>query len=472
LTESAVRRFEAEHQITLPADYAAFLQMAGNGGAGPYYGLYPLDTNCSYMEFVWDEAQANEMMPRPCPLFPEMPREENWEEQFSDCASPLQGVIAIGHQGCTYMTGLIVSGEYRGRVIYFDENMQPPYVLHEPDFLSWYERWLDELLAGADLHSFGFGLGGDEPQLWKVFDDPATKERHRALAIEALRKWPQLSPEGQLRVCELLQHSNADVRTAACYAIEKFKLRSAVKQLVARLQDEAANVREAAVVALLDLDPQTYRIEACELLFDDDPHVAERAFFRLKGEKLPRETLLRLMQSQHGNLRGLAAHAFICKRGDEELLAGLLNDLQFNVRHSALLDLRQLKAATAIPAVLELLQREADHNLIDSSLYFLGEVPGEENAEVLLKWVKHADDFHRLAAFDSLCKLGDLRAKPIAQALLAETRTPQRRTLYSSMSNAKSIGQLARESLRTSPNAELRGLAGWTLWPRWLRLAW
>jgi HEAT repeat protein len=288
-----------------------------------------------------------------------------------------------------------------------------------------------------------------------------------------LRKWPKLSPDGQARVCELLQYSNADVRTAACYAIEKFKLRSAVKQLVARLQDEAANVREAAVVALLDLDPQTYRNEASELLFDDDPNVAERAFFRLKRDvTLPRETLLRLMQSPHGNLRGLAAHAFICKQGDEELLIGLLNDEQFNVRHSALLGLRQLKATTAIPAVLELLQREADHNLIDSSLYFLGEVPGEANVEVLLKWAAHADDFHRLAAFDSLCKLGDLRAKPIAQAMLAETRSPQRRTLYSSMSNAKSIGQLARQSLRTSPNTELRGLAGWTLWPDWLRLRW
>ena len=35
--------FEAEHRIVLPAAYRAFLTELGGSGAGPFYGLLPLD---------------------------------------------------------------------------------------------------------------------------------------------------------------------------------------------------------------------------------------------------------------------------------------------------------------------------------------------------------------------------------------------------------------------------------------------
>jgi hypothetical protein len=48
----------------------------------------------------------------------------------------LQGSIALVSQGCDDWTILIISVP---ETVYFLEN---------PNFLSWYERWLDELLAG------------------------------------------------------------------------------------------------------------------------------------------------------------------------------------------------------------------------------------------------------------------------------------------------------------------------------------
>ncbi|HJT30988.1 MAG TPA: SMI1/KNR4 family protein [Pirellulales bacterium] len=36
-----IEEFEARHGITLPADYRLFITQIGNGGAGPYHGLFP-----------------------------------------------------------------------------------------------------------------------------------------------------------------------------------------------------------------------------------------------------------------------------------------------------------------------------------------------------------------------------------------------------------------------------------------------
>src|SRR4051812_22972723 len=43
MDESAVGAFEQRHNIRLPEDYRAFLLHIGNGGAGPYCGVLPLE---------------------------------------------------------------------------------------------------------------------------------------------------------------------------------------------------------------------------------------------------------------------------------------------------------------------------------------------------------------------------------------------------------------------------------------------
>ena len=155
LAEEPVAAFELQHAVTLPQDYRRFLTVAGNGGAGPFYGILPLER--------WDTAMAVPgTLSRPSLLRPGMRADLRWEEALGcDEEELFDGVLSLNHHGCTYYGLLIVSGEYRGRVVYVDADAAlVPHFVAQDDFLSWYERWLDDLLSGKDVTAFGYGSSG------------------------------------------------------------------------------------------------------------------------------------------------------------------------------------------------------------------------------------------------------------------------------------------------------------------------
>jgi hypothetical protein len=54
----------------------------------------------------------------------------------------------VGHLGCGDMAVLVVTGPGRGPVVYtYWANLAAVYT-PDPDFLAWYERWLDAALRG------------------------------------------------------------------------------------------------------------------------------------------------------------------------------------------------------------------------------------------------------------------------------------------------------------------------------------
>ena len=58
------------------------------------------------------------------------------------------GTITVVYRGCSDLTLLVVTGPGRGRLVEVNsDGFFPPRFHADSDFLSWYERWLDFVLA-------------------------------------------------------------------------------------------------------------------------------------------------------------------------------------------------------------------------------------------------------------------------------------------------------------------------------------
>lgn len=168
--------FENLHQVRLPEDYRLFLLEIANGGAGPYYGLLPLNNKWDHAVFGAGPEPAVEnpragFLASPCPLT-ERSYEEDWDEHLEPYDwDPYQGAITICNQGCTYCALLIVTGEARGHVVNVDMDWQPPKFAPYPDFLSWYEAWQDSVLSGEEIHWFGYPPAPASPETEETADE-------------------------------------------------------------------------------------------------------------------------------------------------------------------------------------------------------------------------------------------------------------------------------------------------------------
>lgn len=180
VSNDQVLKFENDYDLKLPECYITFLTSIGNAGesfdssgAGPFYGIYPLGKNID--ELI--NENTVEFLKRDCVLYPNMTDEywENLTEKIEDDAISdedfekelgkiYSGILPLGSQGCSYIHGLVLNGEYKGRVVNLDLDREKPKFTFESNFLNWYERWLDEVIS-EDLISdtsswFGYSMGG------------------------------------------------------------------------------------------------------------------------------------------------------------------------------------------------------------------------------------------------------------------------------------------------------------------------
>ncbi len=180
LSEARLRAFEAEHGVRLPADYRAYLASVGNGGAGPYYGVFPLG--------LFDGAGSGLTPWTPGDGFAgtlstAFPHTEHWNlpdsafavpERFIDEAAEdawyrqqeevywapelVDGAFPICHEGCAYRNLLVVAPGPEYGNIWIDGRASDGGIApvlgadgQRLSFGEWYEDWLEAAAEGQDF---------------------------------------------------------------------------------------------------------------------------------------------------------------------------------------------------------------------------------------------------------------------------------------------------------------------------------
>jgi hypothetical protein len=186
LDEETIKSVENRYQIRLPEDYRRFLLEVGNGGAGPFYGLFKLGEQDSGWGFCsWEDGY---LLGNPATPFPyrerwnlpetfwsEAPHHREWKneveydqayqawdtrlEEIYWAPAVMNGAIPICHLGCALRQWLVVTGVERGN-IWADERVDwkgvYPLVTQNRKrvtFSEWYIHWLDDsirsIIGGA-----------------------------------------------------------------------------------------------------------------------------------------------------------------------------------------------------------------------------------------------------------------------------------------------------------------------------------
>ncbi len=169
ITIEYIKNFERNYQIKLPEELVAFYTNIGNGGAGPFYGLEPIDDTIYYdLEYKKNNDLLNPSKPFShkeawnLKFESTVSYEENEEEYYEEREafeiryySPelMNGVLAICNYGCAVSLNIVVNGDEYG-FIWADDRasdggIRPSYELGNKEkitFLNWYELWLDKSL--------------------------------------------------------------------------------------------------------------------------------------------------------------------------------------------------------------------------------------------------------------------------------------------------------------------------------------
>jgi hypothetical protein len=174
LSETDIIAFEQKHLVTLPDDFRQFLTNVGNGGAGPFYGVFPLgEMDDSYGYRKWQEGDgAVGVLSQPFPFHEDwndlstLPSEELVDQDLSEYdrrmemfertyrnASHVNGTFPICHEGCALRVLLVVSGAAAG-YLWEDRRSENgglrPLKLRDSSFATfagWYQEWLDSSLG-------------------------------------------------------------------------------------------------------------------------------------------------------------------------------------------------------------------------------------------------------------------------------------------------------------------------------------
>lgn len=452
LSEAAVAAFEAKLGVTLPDEYRLFVGQAGAAGAGPYYGLLSAER---WGDALYADVEMPDYATKDCVWTPGMTRDEDTFEKIrGGMHEPFQGAITTADQGCAHYVMLVTTGPARGRIMYVSMDGGVPFFPDNPGFLSWYERWLDELLWGYEHFWFGTQMPGDEAALAAA---AKTDNPHRLDALYALQQVKTLAPETCEVVALRVRDDDPKVRSAALHLAKKKGLVPAIESHVrAALTHPIAAVRQNAFEALVD-SRLAWEDDARRLIGDPEIDVAHAAARALYTAKLLTEAeLLACLASPNPEMRRDAfewantlcttaifdavyaqPQATPIERFDRRL-----NALLAHVRQNAIDAPRRARVFTAVKDLLAATNgARLPYAVITGLRLFAPHEP--EALELLIGLLRHPEAFHRWDAAAALGELGDADALMGLQAIVDDPAMPR----ADGCSTAWSVGVSAQKAI-------------------------
>lgn len=154
--------FEEKYTIRLPESYRTYyLNNVNRNIIGLPYPLYQLDKVRGWL-FYEDDETRKMYLHTPCQIYPEIGETiwQEWNEYGFDEDNQIDdetrqqhdlrvygGMLPIGTEGCTIEIALILNGQYRGQVVFFDCVYPQYYPVFMGDFADWYESQFDMFKA-------------------------------------------------------------------------------------------------------------------------------------------------------------------------------------------------------------------------------------------------------------------------------------------------------------------------------------
>jgi hypothetical protein len=157
IPEAQAAGFESEHNVRLPAEYRHFLTAIGNGGAGPFYGVFPfgmMDVGFGRASWIDHQGTVGKLAQ---PFLPGV-RSTSWTKPDPLNPSPLDGAIPICLIGYALRIWLVIAGEKAGHLWYdgrAEHSGLSPLLNADGSpttFAMWYEDWLIGCLRDARLN--------------------------------------------------------------------------------------------------------------------------------------------------------------------------------------------------------------------------------------------------------------------------------------------------------------------------------
>jgi HEAT repeat protein/beta-lactamase regulating signal transducer with metallopeptidase domain len=268
-----------------------------------------------------------------------------------------------------------------------------------------------------------------------------------------------------------LDDENAEVRTAAARSLGRIKDSRAIPGLIGALKDRDSKVRAAAAEALAEFEDARAVAPLAELLNDQSSEVKKTALDALshfEDQQLPGAAITRLLSDSDPEVRHNAAHLVgrLHDRSSIGQLARLIGDPSPDVRGAAIEALGEVGDPTAATAIVPALS-DANADVRQQAIDAIEQLKAPISETTLLALMRDKDADVRQKAAHLAGDRQIVGAVPTLRRLLDDTNGDVRESAVDALGNIADVSAYdALRSALTSKDAKVRRAAAEALGER------